>query len=73
MSMSKSSVVCRMGLSRVSESSSRRGGFQKAKDFPPKGEPSLSTTVTGRAMSFSKNSTGLAMVAEQQMNWGVLP
>ena len=48
-------------------------GFRKRKCLPDRGAPLSSAASKGRPVSFSAKARGLAMVAEQAMNWGREP
>ena len=46
------------------------GGFTKTSHFSPRGAPLSSTSSNGRSARLSASSTGLAIVADEQMNVG---
>ena len=49
------------------------GGLTKRNSFSPRGAPLSSTSANGCSVSRSASSRGLAMVADEQMNFGSDP
>jgi hypothetical protein len=58
---------------RAPVTSSSGGGFQMATNLSPRGEPSSSTSSTGRPHSAEARRAGSPMVAEQKTNVGSAP
>jgi hypothetical protein len=60
-------------LRRSTRALSTWGGFQVTNQRGPRGEPSSVTARVATPVSASASSTGLAMVALDERNWGSAP